>query len=156
MADTINASGISPSDTEPSVSRDEFVLRINAQSLFYLQELFLAMLTPVRSDSGLATQWRIDSHFLDGLEDADASALGPASPVKILQLGGHLLEQTALVVVNSAVSSDATMCAPSSFDLAFFPRLQYLRLDRCDLRDVRNLRLLRARLKVRPRGAAAS
>lgn len=128
------------------VSAGEFVLRINAQCLFYLQELFRAMLVPVMSDRGLVTQWRINGLFLDGLEDVEEVDLGPAGPRKILKLGGHMLEQTALIVNGTA--DEANLGAPGSFDLALFPRLQYLRLDRCGLVDVKNLGVLRSRLKV--------
>lgn len=133
-------------EADASVAAGEYVLRINAQCLFYLQELFRAMLVPVTSDRGLVTQWRINTLFLDGLEDIEEIDLGPAGPRKILKLGGHMLEQTALVVNGTA--DEANLGAPGSFDLAFFPRLQHLRLDRCDLVDVKNLGMLRSRLKV--------
>lgn len=133
-------------EADASVAAGEYVLRINAQCLFYLQELFRAMLVPVTSDHGLVTQWRINTLFLDGLEDVEEIDLGPAGPRKILKLGGHMLEQTALIVNGTA--DEANLGAPGSFDLAFFPRLQHLRLDRCDPADVKNMGVLRSRLKV--------
>lgn len=137
----------SGSSADTDACRGEFVLRVSAQCLFYLQGLFQAMLTPTMSDSGLVTQWRINAQFVEGLGDADGSALGPASPSKILTLGGHMLEQTALIV-NSA-ADEASLAAPGSFDVAFFPCLQYLRLDHCVVDEIKNWRVLRTRLKAR-------
>lgn len=131
-----------PADT----SAEDFVLTINTQCLFYLQELFRAMLVPVTSDNGLVTQWRVNGMFLDGLDDVEESDLGPASPRKILKLGGYMLEQNALII--HAAAEEANLPAPGSFDLSFFPRLQYLRLDRCDVADIKHLFRLKSWLKV--------
>ncbi|TYZ63586.1 hypothetical protein PybrP1_010880 [[Pythium] brassicae (nom. inval.)] len=136
----------SSSHSDGDARQDDFVLRLNAQCLFYLQGLFQAMLTPTTSECGLVTQWRVNALFLDGLEDATKSDLGPASPAKILTLGGHLLEQTALIV-SGASADDARFGAPGAFDLAVFPCLQYLRLDRCPVSEIQNWGVLRARLK---------
>lgn len=130
------------------------VLQINAPCLFYLQQLFRTMLTPVRSAASkpeteeLIRQWRVDGAFRDQMDDMQlCAALGPANPRRILQLAGHMLELKALMI--QAMPVELNGCMPSECDLAMFPSLQHLQIDQCDLSSIRNMRMMTSRLKVR-------
>lgn len=130
------------------------VLHINAPCLFYLQQLFRTMLTPVRSAAfkpeteELIRQWRVDGAFREQLDDMQlCAALGPASPRRILQLAGHLLELKSLMI--QAMPVELNVCMPSECDLATFPSLQHLQIDECDLSNIKNMHMMTSRLKVR-------
>lgn len=138
-------------------SWETVTLDINAPCLFYLQQLFRTMLTPVRSAAAkpktdeLIRQWRVDGAFRGQMDDMQlCAALGPASPRRILQLAGHLLELKALMI--QAIPVELNVCMPSDCDLAIFPSLQYLQIDLCALSNIRNMNMMTSRLKVRSQG----
>jgi hypothetical protein len=109
-------------------------LSINAPCLCYLQKLFHAMLTPTKSEySGMITQWRLNTSFSQLLEESpDATAnLGAASPQRILQLAGRLLEVDTLRL--EALPVEVNLPMPSECDLLMFPQLSRLHLHGIDL-----------------------